>query len=133
MIHYLFGYGCFLLGVLIYILMKAQKLRELGEANPDPRVSFGWRKFFNKEYINCIMLLLGGVALVVFAPSLVGGAMVDVKSSEGAVVTTVSMQSILDPFYFLTGLAGPSALFSLFGKYEKTLLNKIGVDPSKQL
>jgi len=125
---YLIDYGAFLLGCVIYILRKAQKLKELGEANPNPNVSFSWAKFIDKEYINFVTVLLGGIALVFFAPLLMGGATVDIKSTEGAVVATLSMSTLLAPFSFLIGLAGPSALFSYFGKYEKTLLNRVGVD-----
>lgn len=125
---YLIDYGAFLLGCLIYILRKAQKLKELGEANPDPNVAFKWKNFVDKEYINFATVLLGGIALVVFTPALIGGATVDIKSTEGAVVTTLQMSTLLAPFCFLMGLAGPSALFSYFGKYEKTLLNRVGVD-----
>ena len=103
-------------------------MKELADANPDPKVAFNWRKMWDKEYINVFMLLLGGVALIIFAPHLIGGATVDIKSTEGAVITTLALQSILDPFYFLVGLAGPSALFNFFGKYEKTLFNRVGVD-----
>lgn len=125
---YVVDYGAFLLGCVLYILGKAQKLKELGDANPDPQVAFSWPKMFGKEYINFIRLLLGGVALVLFGPMLIGGATVDIKSTEGTIITTLAMQSLLAPFCFLMGFAGNSALFNFFGKYEKTLLNRVGVD-----
>jgi hypothetical protein len=128
MIQYILGYGVFLLGSAIFVLAKAQKLKQIAEANPDPKVSFSWRKMWDKEYINVIMVLLGGIALIIFAPHLIGGATVDIKSTEGTVITTLELQSILDPFYFLVGLAGPSALFGFFGRYEKTLFNRVGLD-----
>lgn len=129
--NYLIDYGAFLLGALLYILGKAQKFKELGEANPDPNVEFSWNKMFKKEYINYTRLLLGGVALVFFGPKLIGGATVDIKSTEGAVITTLTLESLLAPFCFLMGFAGNSALFNFFGKYEKTLLNRVGVDDGR--
>lgn len=132
MLHYLLDYGAFILGAAMYVLVKAKKLKELGEANPDPNVCFSWRKFADKEYINLAILLLGGIALVVFTPMLIGGATVDIKSTEGAVITTLALQTLLAPFLFLMGLSGPSALLNYFGTYEKTLLNRMGVDSNKQ-
>lgn len=132
MLHYLLDYGAFLLGSILYILVKAKKLKELGEANPDPNVWFSWNKFLNKESINLAILLIGGIALVIFAPLLIGGATVDIKSTQGAVIATMALQTLLAPFLFLMGLSGPSALLNYFGSYEKTLLNRMGVDNSKQ-
>lgn len=127
MLHYLLDYGAFLLGAAIYILSKAKKLKEMGEANPDPNVAFSWIKFRDKEYINLAILLLGGIALIIFAPMMIGGATVDIKSTEGTVIATIALQTLLAPFYFLTGLSGPVALLNYFGSYEKTLFNRIGV------
>jgi hypothetical protein len=131
MLHYLLDYGAFQLGAIMYILLKAKKLKELGEANPDPNVAFNWTKFRDKESINIAILLLGGIALVIFTPLLIGGATVDIKSTDGGVVATLALQTLLAPFYFLMGLAGPSALLNYFGSYEKTLLNRMGVDPKQ--
>lgn len=127
MLHYLLDYGAFLLGGALYVLMKAKKLKEIAEANPDPKVAFSWTKFRDKEAINLAILLIGGIALVIFAPALIGGATVDIKSTEGSVIATITLQTLLAPFYFLTALAGPSALLNYFGTYEKTLLNRMGV------
>jgi hypothetical protein len=129
MIDYLFDYGWFLLGGVLYVLVKVKKLKELGDANPDPNIAFSWKKFIDKEYINFMILLIGGIALVVFAPMLIGGATVDVKSTDGIVVTTLTLSGILAPMCFLIGMAGPSTLLNLFGTYEKTLLNRVGVKP----
>lgn len=120
--------GC----ISIYILVKVKKLKELGEANPDPKVEFKWKKFLDREYINFAILLVGGIALIVFLPKLIGGASVDIKSTEGTVITNIALQTVLDPIYFLIGLAGPSALLNFFGTYEKTLLNRIGVSDNNQ-
>lgn len=131
MLHYLLDYGAFLLGGTLYVLMKAKKLKEIAEANPDPKVAFNWSKFGDKEAINLAILLIGGIALVVFTPKLIGGATVDIKSTEGAIITTITLQQLLAPFYFLTAMAGPSALLNYFGTYEKTLLNRMGVNPNQ--
>lgn len=131
MLHYLYDYGAFLLGAVLYILGKMQKYKEMADLNPNPQIVASWKVMFNKEYINYTRLLVGGVALIIFLPKLIGGATVDIKSVEGQVMTTLTLQSLLVPFYFFVGYAGNSALFNLFGKYEKTLLNRIGVDENK--
>lgn len=124
---YLFGYGSFLLGALLYILGKIQEFKEMAEANPSPHVVYRTKDMFNKEWVNMIRLLIGGIALIIFAPMLIGGATVDIKNSSEQVITTLSMETMLLPFYFLTGYGGNSALFGYFGKYKKTLLNQVGV------
>lgn len=129
MLHYLLDYGAFLLGVTLYVLMKAKKLKEIAEANPDPKVAFSWAKFRKKESINLAILLIGGIALVIFTPALIGAATVDIKSTEGVVIATIAIQTLLAPFYFLIALSGPSALLNYFGAYEKTLFNRMGVAP----
>ena len=131
MLHYLLDYGAFLLGCTLYVLMKAKKLKEIAEANPDPKVAFSWIKFRDKESINLAILLIGGVALIIFAAMMIGGATVDIKSTDGAVITTITLQTLLAPFYFLTALAGTSALLNYFGTYEKTLLPRMGVTPNQ--
>lgn len=128
MLDYLLDYGAFILGGILYILIKAKKLREIADANPDPKVAFSWTKFRDKESINIVIMLIGGIALVVFTPMMIGGATVDFKSTEGAVITTVALSTLLAPFCFLMGLAGPSALLNYFGSYEKTLFNRVGVN-----
>lgn len=132
MLHYLLDYGAYLLGAALWILIKAKKLKEMGDANPNPDIVFSWNKYVSKEYINFIILLLGGIALVLFAPAMIGGATVDIKSTEGAVVASMALQTLLAPFEFLMGLAGPSALLNFFGSYEKTLLNRVGVNNKEQ-
>lgn len=130
-LHYAFGYGAFLLGAVLYALSKVQEYKDMAEANPDPKVVYNTRNFIKKEVINFLRLFIGGIALVVFMPMLIGGATVDIKSSEGQVITNLELKSVLIPLYFLTGYAGNSALFSLFGKYKKTLLNRVGVEDGK--
>lgn len=125
---YLFGYGSFLLGAVLYVLAKIQEFKEMADSNPNPTINFSTKKMFSKEWINFTRLLIGGIALVLFMPMLVGGTMVDIKNTEGAIVTTLSMETLLIPFYFFVGYSGNSALFALFGKYKKTLLNKVGVE-----
>lgn len=124
---YLIDYGSFLLGALLYILGKIQEFKELAETNPNPNVVHSTKEMFSKEWINYVRLLLGGVALVIFMPMLIGGATVDIKNTDGQTITTLALGTILIPFYFFIGYSGNSALFSLFGKYKKTLLNKVGV------
>jgi hypothetical protein len=128
MLHYLFGYGAFLLGALLYILSKVQEYRDMADANPNPDVVHKNKTMFQKESINIARLLIGGVALVIFMPMLIGGATVDFRTAEGQLLTTLTLKSVLIPLYFFMGYAGNSALFSLFGKYKKTLLNRVGAD-----
>lgn len=125
--HYIIDYGSFLLGALLYILGKIQDFKEMAEANPNPSVVFNTKHMFGKEWINYVRLLIGGVALVIFMPMLIGGATVDIKNTDGQTIATVAMGTLLIPFYFFIGYSGNSALFSLFGKYKKTLLNRVGV------
>lgn len=125
--NYIIDYGAFLLGALLYILGKIQEFKELAETNPNPNVKHSTKEMFSKEWINYVRLLLGGVALVIFMPMLIGGATVDIKNTDGQTITTLALGTILIPFYFFIGYSGNSALFSLFGKYKKTLLNKVGV------
>jgi len=127
MINYIFDYAAFLLGSVLYVLGKIQEFKELAEANPDPNVKYDFKHMISKEAINFIRLLVGGIALVWFMPMLIGGATVDIKSTEGAVITTLALQTLLLPFYFFVGYSGNSALFAIFGKYKKTLLNRVGV------
>lgn len=127
MLHYLLDYGAFLLGASLHILGKMQKFKELAESNPDPNVVFSYKVMFSKEWINIARLLIGGIGLILFMPTLIGGATVDIKNTEGAVIANLAIQTILAPSYFLVAIAGNSALFGFFGKYEKTLLNRVGV------
>jgi len=128
MIHYFIDYGAFLLGAILYVLAKVQEFKEMADANPNPKVVYNTKHLFEKEWINFARLLVGGIALVIFMPMLIGGASVDIKSTEGAVITNLEMKTILAPFYFLVGYSGLSGLFAIFGKYKKTLLNRVGVN-----
>lgn len=126
--QYLFDYGSFLLGAFLYMLGKIEEFKQMAEANPDPKVVYDLKHLIYKEWVNFTRLLVGGVALIIFLPMLIGGATVDLKSVEGAVITTISLEALLRPFYFFIGYSGLSALLSVFGKYKKTLLNRVGVD-----
>lgn len=131
MAHYLLDYGCFLLGAVLYLLSKVGEYQHMAEANPDPKIVYSFGNLLKKEWVNIARLLIGGIALVIFLPLLIGGATVDIKNTEGAVITSMAMKSVLAPMYFFLGYSGNSALFSLFGKYKKTLLNRVGVDDEK--
>lgn len=100
----------------------------MAESNPDPKISYSTKAMFNKEWVNFVRLLIGGIALVILLPMLVGSATLDVKSAAGSVVSTFALKSVLIPLYFFIGYSGNSALFALFGKYKKTLLERVGVD-----
>lgn len=132
MLHYLLDYGSFLLGAVLFVLAKVQEFKEMAEANPNPKIIYDTRHLFEKEWINFARLIIGGVALVIFMPMLIGGATVDIKSAEGNVITNLEMKTILAPFYFLVGYSGLSGLFAIFGKYKKTLLNRVGISDNNQ-
>lgn len=127
MIHYILDYGAFLLGSVLYILGKIQEYKLMAKANPNPKVIYDTKHFLSDEWINFARLIIGGIALVIFMPMLIGGASVDIKSTEGAIITNLEMKTLLAPFYFLVGYSGSSGLFAIFGKYKKTLLNRVGV------
>lgn len=129
MIHYLLDYACFALGFLLFVLRKIKDYKALAKSNPDPKVIYDTSHFINDELINFIMIAIGGIALVIFTPMLTGGASVDVKNTNGAVIVNLEIKTILMPLYFFIGLSGH--LFAFFSKYEKTLLNGIGVDDQK--
>lgn len=128
MLHYLLDYGAFLLGAILYLLSKVGEYQQMAEANPDPKIVYSFGNLLKKEWVNIARLLIGGIALVIFLPLLIGGATVDIKNTEGIVVTSMAMKSVLAPMYFFLGYSGNSALFALFGKYKKTLLERVGVD-----
>jgi hypothetical protein len=130
-LNYLLGYGAFLLGAILFILGKMNDYDQMARANPDPKVIYDRKTFFRMEAINFARLFIGGIALVIFAPMLIGGVVVDVKNSSGAVVTTLALKAALAPFYFVTAYAGNSALFAFFGKYKKAMLGGVGVDDDK--
>lgn len=110
------------------MLGKIKEFKDMAEANPDPKIIYSTKKLFSKEWINLAQLVIGGVAVIIFTPMLVGGVTVDIKNVSGQVVTTLAMQTMLMPFYFFIGYSGNSAMFAYFGKYKKTLLNQVGVD-----
>lgn len=130
MIHYLLDYGCFALGFILFVLRKIKDYKTLAKMNPDPKVIYDRAHFINDELINFIMIAIAGVALVAFTPMLTGGASVDIKSTEGAVIVNVEMKTLLMPLYFFIGLSG--SIFSFFGKYEKSLLKGIGIDEQQK-
>lgn len=132
MIHYLLDYGCFALGVVLYMLGKIEEYKILAKSNPDPKIIYDRKHFIDAEGINFTRLAIGGIALIAFTPMLTGGASVDIKSSEGAIITNLEMKTLLMPFYFLVGYSGSSGLFAFFGKYKKTLLNRVGVDDQQK-
>ena len=123
MINYLLGYGAFVLGSVLYLLSKIRDFKR--QAKPIPGMEFNYKQFWNDELINIIQLYVGGIALVIFLPMMIGGATVDIKSTSGIVITTLALKATLIPMYFILGWSGNSALFSLFGKYKKTFLNKL--------
>lgn len=127
-VNYILGFLAFLLGVAIYILSKIKEYKGMAKANPNPSVKFSSKDFFNEEWVNFAQLLLGGVALIIFLPMLINGQTVQFSNSKGDVVGSLPLKAALTPFYFLLGWSGNSALFALFGKYKKTLLNQVGVD-----
>ena len=127
-LNYFLGYGAFLLGAALYILSKLKEYKQMADANPNPKVIFRGKDLVNSEWINLAQLFLAGIALVIFLPMLIGGTTVDIKNTSGNVVTTLSLKATLIPMYFLLGWSGNSAIFALFGKYKKTLLNQVGVD-----
>lgn len=102
----------------------------MAEANTNPSVVYSLKNFLNKEWINILQLYIGGAALVVFLPMLIGGATVDIKTTSGAVLSTFALKAILIPVYFILGYSGNSAVFNVFGKYKKTLLDPIGGNDS---
>jgi hypothetical protein len=126
MINYLLGYGAFVLGSVLYLLSKIRDFKR--QAKPIPGMEFNYKQFWNDELINIIQLYVGGIALVIFLPMMIGGATVDIKSTSGIVITTLALKATLIPMYFILGWSGNSALFSLFGKYKKTFLNQLGVE-----
>lgn len=130
-LHYVIDYACFLLGAVLYALSKVQGYKDMAAANPDPKIVYSAKNFINKEIINFIRLIIGGIALVIFMPMLIGGAVVDIKNAEGAVIASITLKSALMPFYFVVGLGGTALLFSIFGRYQKTLLSKLPAEDNK--
>lgn len=130
-LHYVIGYALFALGAFLYCLGKVQEFKDMAEANPDPKIVYNSKRFFNKELINFIRLFVGGIGLVIIMPMMIGGTIVEIKNSEGAVLTSISLKSALMPFYFVVGLGGTSLLLSIFGRYRKTLLSRLPAEDNK--
>ena len=130
MINLLVGFGAFVFGSILYLLSKIKEYKLMAEANTNPSVVYSLKNFLNKEWINILQLYIGGAALVVFLPMLIGGATVDIKTSSGSVLSTFALKAILIPMYFILGYSGNSAVFNVFGKYKKTLLDPIGGNDS---
>lgn len=128
MIEYFYDYGAFLLGAALHVLGKLQDFKQMAKSQPNQNVKVSLMAMASDEWINFARLLIGGVALVIFTPKMIGGTMVEIKNIAGQVVSTIEMKTMLLPFYFLIGMAGNSALFAYFGKYKKTLFNQVGVD-----
>lgn len=129
---FLIGYGAFTLGSLIYLLMKVNSFKRQAKSNPNPNFVFSAKDFFSDEWINIAVLWLGGIALVLFLPTLTGGTVVDIVNSKGVTMTSLPLKTALAPMEFMIGLGGNSTLFSLFGKYQKTFLNQLGVEQDKK-
>lgn len=126
--HYLIDYGAFLLGAILCILGTIEDYKKMADANPDPKIVYDASHFLHKEWINLTRLLIGGVALILFMPMLVGGTTVDIKNVSGSVVTTLKMVTVLTPMYFLVGYSGVNGLLAIFGKYKNTFMKQVGVD-----
>ena len=92
MINYLLGYGAFVLGSVLYLLSKIRDFKR--QAKPIPGMEFNYKQFWNDELINIIQLYVGGIALVIFLPMMIGGATVDIKSTSGIVITTLALSYI---------------------------------------
>lgn len=122
MLNYFLGYGAFLLGSLLYLLGKVQDYRDTAKANPDPKVKYSTKDFFNNEWVNIARLLVAGIGLVIILPMIIPGANVQVVNSEGAKIGSMPMKATLIPMYFLLAYSGNSAIFAFFGKYKKTLV-----------
>lgn len=129
-LNYILGYLSFLLGILLYLLAKVSEYKKMAKQNPNPDIRFSMKSFWNDEWINFARVLIAGVALVLFMPMLIGGSMVELKNNEGGVIASFALRAVLIPFYFFVGYSGNSAVFAIFGKYKKTLLNQVGVDDS---
>lgn len=125
-LNYTLGYVAFLFGMLIYLLGKINEYKKLAKAHPNPLVNFSLSKLWSSEWANVIQVLLGGLALVIFLPMLIGNYQVDFKSSSGAIIATVNLKAVLIPLYFFIGYSGNSAVFMILGKYKKELISKIG-------
>jgi hypothetical protein len=126
--NYVLGYLAFSLGSTIYLITKIQEYRKTAKANPNPNFVFSMKDFWSDEWLNVLKLQLGGIALVLFLPILIGGTTVDIKNTAGAVVTSFALKVALMPMYFVLGYSGNSAVFALFGKYKKTFVNQMGID-----
>ena len=131
--NYFLGFLAFFVGSVLYLLGKMKEYKKTAKANPRTDVVFNQKQFFNDEWINITMLLIAGMALVFFLPSLIGGTMIDIKNTDGGIVTSFSLKKALMPLYFTLGYSGNSAVFMLIGKYKTTFLNQVGVSDSESV
>lgn len=131
MLNYFLGYAAFLLGVFLYLLGKIQDYKQMAASNSDQSVVFSLSKFWTNEWINITRLLVAGMAIVIFTPMITGGRTVTLNNDAGQAITSFALKAILAPMYFLLGYSGTSGVFRIFGKYKKTLLNKVGVEDDK--
>ena len=116
------------MGAVLCILGVIEDYKKMADANPDPKIVYDARHFLHKEGINLARLIIGGIALVLFMPMLVGGTTVDIKNASGNVVTTLKMATVLMPMYFFVGYSGVNGLLAIFGKYKNTFMKQVGVD-----
>ena len=92
--------------------------------NTDPAVKYSLKSFIEKEWINYVILISSGVALILYFPGFFNGASVEIKTESGKVITELNADVFRAPLYFLTGMSGSSAVLSIFGKYKKTLFKQ---------
>jgi hypothetical protein len=125
-LNYALGLLSFMFGMTIHILGKVQEFKQIAEANNDPSVTFSYKKLFNKEWINFVRAILGGIAIIIFLPMFIGDYKTQFVNHEGVVMFTVALKALLIPLHFFIGYSGSSAVFNILGKYKKDLLSNIG-------
>lgn len=131
-LYNLAGYGSFLFGMLIYLVGKAEDFKKLADANPNPNVKFSMADMFKKEGFTLVKMALGGLALVIFLPMLIGGSVVVFQNSHGDEIGRVAMKAAFIPLYFFVAMSGSSAVFAVLGKYRNDLMKGIGVEDVNQ-
>lgn len=125
-LQFLVNLAAFSFGSSFYLISKVKDYKAMADANTNPNVKYSAKEFLNKEALNLVQLYLGGIAIILFLPKLIGGATVDIKNMDGSVLWNFTLKEVLTPIYFFIGFAGNSAIFSILGKYKKELLNPIG-------
>jgi hypothetical protein len=125
-LNYFLGFAAFMFGMIIHILGKVQEFKSMAEANQDPKVVFSYKKLLDKEWINMVRAILGGIAIIVFLPMLIGDYKTQFLKEDGTVMFTMNLKALLIPLYFFIGYSGSSAIFNILGKYKKDLLANIG-------